>query len=175
MANKATSVPNIFPSFRYEDAPGAIEWLNKAFGFEKQFVVPGENTTVAHAQLRLGAGMIMMGSAGKPDPMNPWATERRGTYVVVADIDVHLCACEGGRREDRATAGRHRIRVARVLGARLPRPPVELRHLRPLRRILMRAQEAHELRRANGHPRQLCRTRRHFLPLAKAFVPDGAH
>ena len=37
MANKATGVPNIFPSFRYEDAPGAIEWLNKAFGFEKQF------------------------------------------------------------------------------------------------------------------------------------------
>ena len=33
--------------------------------------------------------MIMMGSAGKPDPMNRWATERRGTYVVVADIDFH--------------------------------------------------------------------------------------
>ena len=89
MANKATGVPNIFPSFRYEDAPGAIGWLNKAFGFEKQFMVPGKKTTVAHAQLRLGAGMIMMGSAGKPDPTNPWAAERYGTYVVVADIDVH--------------------------------------------------------------------------------------
>jgi uncharacterized glyoxalase superfamily protein PhnB len=88
MANKATSVPNIFPSFRYEDAPGAIEWLNKAFGFEKQFMVPGENNTLAHAQLRLGAGMIMIGSAGRT-PRNPWVTERYGTYVVVADIDVH--------------------------------------------------------------------------------------
>jgi uncharacterized glyoxalase superfamily protein PhnB len=79
MADQKTGVPNIFPCFRYEDAPKAIEWLNKAFGFEKQFVVPGENNTVAHAQLRLGAGMIMMGSGGKPDPKNPWATERFGT------------------------------------------------------------------------------------------------
>ena len=72
MADKATiGVPNIFPSFRYEDAPKAIEWLNKAFGFEQQFVVPGENNTVAHAQLRLGSGMIMMGSGGKPDPRIP--------------------------------------------------------------------------------------------------------
>jgi uncharacterized glyoxalase superfamily protein PhnB len=84
----ADKVPNIFPCFRYEDAPKAIEWLNKAFGFEKQFVVPGEGNTVAHAQLRLGAGMIMMGSGGKPDPNNPWASERYGTYVV-ADINAH--------------------------------------------------------------------------------------
>ena len=45
MADKATiGVPNIFPSFRYEDAPKAIEWLNKAFGFEQQFVVPARTT-----------------------------------------------------------------------------------------------------------------------------------
>jgi len=89
MADKAAGIPNIFPCFRYDDARGAIEWLNKAFGFEKQFVVPGENGTVAHAQLRLGAGMIMMGPGGRPDPQNPWAAARFGTYVVVPDIDAH--------------------------------------------------------------------------------------
>ena len=90
MTDKAVGVPDIFPSFRYEDARGAIEWLNKAFGFEKQFVVPGENGTVAHAQLRLGAGMIMMGSSGKPrSPGIRWAAERYGIYVVVRDIDAH--------------------------------------------------------------------------------------
>ncbi len=86
----ADKVPNIFPCFRYENAPKAIDWLHKAFGFEKQFVVPGENKTVAHAQLRLGAGMIMMGSGGQPDPKNPWATAPYGTYVVVKDIDAHF-------------------------------------------------------------------------------------
>jgi uncharacterized glyoxalase superfamily protein PhnB len=90
MADKAgVGFPNIFPCFRYADAPKAIAWLNKAFGFEKQFVVPGENNTVAHAQLCLGPGMIMMSSCGKPDPTNPWVTERFGTYVVVPDIEAH--------------------------------------------------------------------------------------
>ncbi|MGH6891881.1 MAG: VOC family protein, partial [Dongiaceae bacterium] len=90
MADKPKiGVPNIFPALRYRNAPAAIEWLGKAFGFEKQFVVPGENNTVAHAQLRFGTGLIMMGSGGKPDPTNPWATERYGTYVVVKDIDAH--------------------------------------------------------------------------------------
>ena len=81
--------PNIFPALRYRNAPAAIDWLGKAFGFQKQFVVPGEGNTVAHAQLRLGAGMIMMGSGGKPDPKNPWATEKYGTYVMVQEIDAH--------------------------------------------------------------------------------------
>jgi uncharacterized glyoxalase superfamily protein PhnB len=96
MENTAkTGIPNIFPSFRYEDAPRAIEWLNNAFGFEKQYLVPGKNNTVAHAQLRFGSGMIIMGSGGKPDPKNPWATERSGTYVVVPDIEAHYARAKG--------------------------------------------------------------------------------
>jgi uncharacterized glyoxalase superfamily protein PhnB len=42
-----------------------------------------------HAELRLGSGMIMMGSAGKPDPKNPWSTAPFGIYVMVTDIDAH--------------------------------------------------------------------------------------
>ena len=95
MADKHTDVPNIFPALKYKDAPRAIDWLGKAFGFEKQFVVPGEHDTVAHAQLRNGAGMIMMGSAGEPDPANPWTTEPYGIYVVVKDIDAHYARAKG--------------------------------------------------------------------------------
>ncbi len=83
------SRPNIFPTLRFSDAPAAIEWLNRAFGFEKQFVVPGEKDTVAHAQLRLGAGMIMLGSERPAEPGNPWTTEPYGIYAVVKDIDAH--------------------------------------------------------------------------------------
>jgi uncharacterized glyoxalase superfamily protein PhnB len=107
MADKAQiGVPDIFPCFRYEDAPKAIEWLNKAFGFEKLFVVPGENNTVAHAQLRLGPGMIMMGSGGRQGTKNPWATERFGTYVVVPDIEAHYAQ-------------------AKAAGAKIERPPAD--------------------------------------------------
>ena len=51
------------PCLRYEDAPAAIEWLVRAFGFEKQMVVPGPDGTVAHAQLKIGPGIVMLGSA----------------------------------------------------------------------------------------------------------------
>jgi len=85
--------------------PRRSKWLNKAFGFEQQFVVPGENNTVAHAQLRLGSGMIMMGSVGKLDPKSPWATERFGTYVVVPDIEAHYArAKSAGAKIERPLA-----------------------------------------------------------------------
>src|SRR5690606_35914951 len=54
---------NIIPTMRYHDAPAAIDWLCRAFGFSKQMVVPGDHGTIAHAQLTLGDGMIMLGSA----------------------------------------------------------------------------------------------------------------
>jgi uncharacterized glyoxalase superfamily protein PhnB len=55
---KATTA-SIIPTFRYRDAPAAIEFLCRAFGFERHLVVPGEDGTIVHAQLRFGNGMIM--------------------------------------------------------------------------------------------------------------------
>ena len=85
----------IIPCLRYRNAPAAIEWLCKVFGFEKQMVMAGENNTIAHAQLSLGNGMIMLGSAqnggewGKlvkqPDEIGGFETQ--SPYLVVADAD----------------------------------------------------------------------------------------
>jgi uncharacterized glyoxalase superfamily protein PhnB len=58
---KATRA-TLIPCLRYRDAPAAIDWLVKVFGFEKQLVVPGPDGTIAHAQLSFGSGMIMLGS-----------------------------------------------------------------------------------------------------------------
>ena len=52
----------IIPTLRYHDATAAIEWLCRAFGFEKHAVDPGEGGTIEHAQLVLGDGMMMVGS-----------------------------------------------------------------------------------------------------------------
>ena len=49
----------VIPCLRYRDAPAAIEWLCRAFGFEKQLVVPNKDGMAAHAQLSFGNGMIM--------------------------------------------------------------------------------------------------------------------
>lgn len=92
----ATTHPSMFPFMAYDDAPAALDWLCRAFGFEKHFVVPGPDGTIAHAQLRLGNGMIMAGSAkgrkemfGMVLPRDCGGTVTGGVYVVVADIDGH--------------------------------------------------------------------------------------
>ena len=62
MSDQAPTSPGyIIPGMSYDDAPAAIDWLTMAFGFTRQLVVPGENGTIAHAQLSLGNGMIMLG------------------------------------------------------------------------------------------------------------------
>jgi uncharacterized glyoxalase superfamily protein PhnB len=86
----------IIPAMRYRNAPAAIEWLCRAFGFEKQLVVPGENGTIAHAQLTLGSGMMMLGSIRDNDfsklikqPDELAGVETQCPYVVVKDADAH--------------------------------------------------------------------------------------
>jgi len=54
----------IIPCLRYRDAPAAIDFLCRAFGFEAQAVYndPGDPSLVDHAQLTYGSGMVMLGS-----------------------------------------------------------------------------------------------------------------
>ena len=86
----------IIPVLRYRDAPAAIEWLCKAFGFEKHLVVPDEDGTVAHAQLSFGNGMVMLASVAKTEtafgrlmkqPDELAGAQTQTSYVVVTDID----------------------------------------------------------------------------------------
>src|SRR5262252_147618 len=53
----------VIPGLRYRNAPAAIEWLCKAFGFEKQAAYSNADGTIAHAQLTFGNGMVMVSTA----------------------------------------------------------------------------------------------------------------
>jgi uncharacterized glyoxalase superfamily protein PhnB len=84
----------VIPGLRYRDAPAAIEWLCRVFGFEKQLVVPGEGGAIAHAQLGFGNGMVMLGSVvdsefgrlmKQPDEIG--GAETQSSYLVVNDAD----------------------------------------------------------------------------------------
>jgi len=96
MAQIAKDRPNIFPALKYKDASAAMKWLGEAFGFRTHFEVPGANGGIAHAELQLGAGMVMLGSEGKPDPANPWTTEQ-GIYVQVEDVNAHYARAKKAR------------------------------------------------------------------------------
>jgi uncharacterized glyoxalase superfamily protein PhnB len=84
--------PNIFPALRYRDASAAIDWLGRAFGFEAKAVHRSDGGVVEHAELQLGAGLIMLGQhredgwfGGEPDPR----ASTVGIYAVVDDVDAH--------------------------------------------------------------------------------------
>jgi uncharacterized glyoxalase superfamily protein PhnB len=52
----------VIPCLRYRDAKSAIAWLVDIFGFTAQAVFQGPDGTIAHAQLTLGDGMVMLSS-----------------------------------------------------------------------------------------------------------------
>lgn len=79
---------DVFPALRYRDAAAAIDWLERAFGFERDMVVAGPEGTIAHAQLTHRSGMLMLGSATDDSPW-PQPPGGAGTYVVVDDPDAH--------------------------------------------------------------------------------------
>jgi uncharacterized glyoxalase superfamily protein PhnB len=96
----------IIPGLRYRNAPAAIEWLCNAFGFEKHLVVPGENGTIAHAQLTFGNGMIMLGSIKDNEsnrlmklPDEIGGAETQSAYVVVPDADAHYTRAKAAGAE----------------------------------------------------------------------------
>jgi uncharacterized glyoxalase superfamily protein PhnB len=81
----------IYPTFRYQDANAAIDFLKNAFGFEEKSVHRGDGGRVEHAELAYDGAMIMLGSARPTGDNDPWplAPGAGSAYVVVADPDSH--------------------------------------------------------------------------------------
>lgn len=85
------SAAAIWPVLTYRDAPAAIDFLERAFGFERTAVHErgGDPTVVDHAELRWPpGGGVMLGSAGKDDsPFGRRAIGNDAAYVVCDDPD----------------------------------------------------------------------------------------
>jgi uncharacterized glyoxalase superfamily protein PhnB len=77
---------DVSPSLTYRDPGAAIDWLERAFGFERGMVVE-DGGRIAHAELFHGDSCVMLGAEradglGQP-PGSGWS------YVVVGDSDTH--------------------------------------------------------------------------------------
>ena len=84
----------VIPSFRYNDAKAAIEWLSNVFGFERHAVYETPDGLIGHAELTLNGGMIMLGSQKDDEhgrrfksPAELGDIETRSAYIVVADAE----------------------------------------------------------------------------------------
>ena len=93
-----TDWPRISSAVYYEDAPAAIDWLCRAFGFEVRVKIEGEDGSIEHSELTYGEGLIMVGHAGlahKPpfrkSPRSLEGANTQSVMVFVDDVDAH-CA-----------------------------------------------------------------------------------
>ncbi len=83
----------VIPAMRYRDPHKMIDWLCETFGFARKAVHDDGNGGIAHAELTLGDGMIMLGSARDDDfakVQKPATTDHlvtQSAYIVVPDAD----------------------------------------------------------------------------------------
>jgi uncharacterized glyoxalase superfamily protein PhnB len=104
-----TVKPAIIPCLRYADAPAAIDFLCRAFGFERYAVYADDKDPgiVHHAQLTDRGTMIMLASLDDSE----WA-EKAGlrtvaeaggntqtVYVVIDDVDGHAARARAAGAE----------------------------------------------------------------------------
>ncbi len=103
-------MPRISPYLFYKDLPSALDWLSKAFGFEKKMTVPGPDGACMHAEMNVKEAVIMMGPAStEQGTLSPQDLPgiNQSLYVYVDDVDAH-CSC------------------ARLSGAEITTEPVEM-------------------------------------------------
>lgn len=97
MSTPAPAVGHVIPTLRYRDAHAAIEQLCAVFGFTRHAVYEDQGL-VAHAELALGDGMIMIGTVRDDAGVNAYGAaivqpdevggkETQASYLVVADAD----------------------------------------------------------------------------------------
>ena len=123
--------PAIIPCLRYEDAPAAIDFLCRAFGFERHAVYADDKdpAVVQHAQLVDRGNMIMLSSVARSD--TEWVEKSgmktvaqaggntQAPYIVLDDVDAHAArACAAGAEIIAEPADQHY--GGRVYSARDP-------------------------------------------------------
>jgi uncharacterized glyoxalase superfamily protein PhnB len=92
--------PNVFPTLRYRDAPAAIEWLVRVLRFEVHAVHEGPDGSIAHAELQLGNGMVMLGSYRPADEgASAQAPGHASVYIAIDDPDALHDHAEGAGAE----------------------------------------------------------------------------
>jgi uncharacterized glyoxalase superfamily protein PhnB len=91
--------PRLSTTIFYADAPNAIDWLCRAFGFEVRLKVEGEGGIVEHSELVLEDALIMVGDTRRKksfgpqmvSPRSAGAVNTQSAMLYIDDVDAH-CA-----------------------------------------------------------------------------------
>src|SRR5258706_6717718 len=91
--------PRISSSLYYQNASAAIDWLQNAFGFELRLKVEGDGGSIAHSELTIGDGVVMVaeessskhGTSFRKSPRSLDGANTQNMMVYVDDVEAH-CA-----------------------------------------------------------------------------------
>ena len=80
--------PALGSALFYKDAFAALDWLEKAFGFERTMVITDKDGNLGHSEMRFGDGYIMIGGEWIDYVASPASIGGKNTQ----SIHVHLAA-----------------------------------------------------------------------------------
>jgi uncharacterized glyoxalase superfamily protein PhnB len=91
--------PTFIPAIVYKDRPAALEWLQRAFGFEVSELLTDADGNTMHAEMRHADGVIMINTEWTDltkSPVSVGGGNTQRVYVrIERDIDAH---CARARR-----------------------------------------------------------------------------
>lgn len=78
--------PTLVPAIYYKNPMAALDWLEKAFGFERTMVITDTGGKLAHSEMKCGGGQIMVGSEWTDYVASPASTGGRNTRSIHIDL-----------------------------------------------------------------------------------------
>ena len=99
MSNPGSPRPHFIPSVIYKDNRAALEWLQKAFGFEPSMVLIDSDGNIAHAEMTYGDGVVMVGNEWADWTRSPESVGGKNTQRIHVRIDCGIDDhCEHARQ-----------------------------------------------------------------------------
>jgi len=98
MADDPYRRPTFGSAIFYKDPRAALEWLERAFGFERSMVITDADGSLGHAQMTFGDGYIMIGNEWAAYTASPASTGGKNTQILHVHLDAGIDAhCERAR------------------------------------------------------------------------------
>lgn len=97
------NVTSLTSAVVYHDAKAALDWLERAFGFDRSLVITTPDGAVTHAEMRHGNGRLMVGGVWADFIASPADLGGKNTQSVHVQIDSGIDAHCDRAREAGAT------------------------------------------------------------------------
>lgn len=87
MTSSTPHRPSFIPSLAYQDNRAALDWLQKAFGFEASEVLTDAEGNIVHAEMTYSDGVVMIGTEWADWTRSPASLGGKNTQRVHVRID----------------------------------------------------------------------------------------